>query len=493
MFWISALVLAQAVAPAPAQEILKPQQVRALPGQLDQIPVFNSNSPEMVQSEGILLSTFPSKSMGVPSAHLNFAFDGRFDLFSHHIAKVKSAQGPQTIYQGLILRNPSNRPVKILVLQAVSHLTQNAPFVSLPAAEEEKRKRIFSGPGSRTMGDVLRWESGFKLPVRVDLEPGETKMLASLPIPAAAANGRSTLVRLYSNGKVYMASLALFARRDKSGKWRSPTLQEWQNLLQKAGLVNPRDRAPTPPGQPASPFIYGRVAGVAQGSQWKAVLTDHQTDRNLDIPEPGQAISYAISTLDNGTLGTKQIQSAPMLVRYPDTAYRAHGNYGIIYNLILPLYNTTAQTQQVGLMLQTPLKENQLSRGGLRFLNPPAKQIFFRGTLRFDYKDDKGLEQIRYFHLVQHRGQQGQPLITLTLPPSTQRSVEVSFLYPPDATPPQVLTIKTLPGGKTALSAPVTMTALLSGILQRPLVANFKLSDAFRRFGVNPNLFDLGR
>src|SRR4029079_12787037 len=36
-----------------------PQQVRVLPGQLDSIPVFNSHSPEVVQTEGILLSTFP--------------------------------------------------------------------------------------------------------------------------------------------------------------------------------------------------------------------------------------------------------------------------------------------------------------------------------------------------------------------------------------------------------------------------------------------------
>jgi hypothetical protein len=30
------------------------------------------------------------------------------------------------------------------------------------------------------------------------------------------------------------------------------------------------------------------------------------------------------------------------------------------------------------------------------------------------------------------------------MPPSDQRLVQVDFLYPPDATPPQVLTVKTL-------------------------------------------------
>jgi Protein of unknown function (DUF3370) len=493
MFLISGLVLAQAVSPPPLREILKPQEVRALPGKLDQIPVFNSNSPEMVQSEGILLSTFSPQGKTVPGAHLNFAFDGRFDLFAHHIAKVKSAQGPKTLYLGLILNNPSQNPAKILLLQAVSHLTQNAPFVSLPAAEEDKRNRIFSGPGSRATGDVLRWERGLKLPVRVDLQPGETKMLASLPIPASAVNGRTTLIRFYSNGKVYIASLALWARRDSQGKEQPPSLGEWQTLLNKGGLVQPRDRAPTPPAQTTGQFVYGRVAGVARGSEWKATLTDLPTGRFLTIPQPGSDLSYAINTLDIGTLGTKQIQSAPMVVRYPDTAYRAHGNYGVIYTLTLPLYNPSSQPQQVALMLQTPLKQNQLTAGGLKFLAPPAKQVFFRGTLRFAYPDPQGKAKVQYFHLVQHRGQQGQPLVTLTLPPATQKSVEVSLVYPPDATPPQVLTLQTLIAKKTAFARPASLGSIFPSPQGEDLVANFKLRDILRRFVVHFNPIDLGR
>ncbi len=40
-----------AQAAPPATEIVQPQQVRPLPGQLDQIPVFNSNSPELILNE----------------------------------------------------------------------------------------------------------------------------------------------------------------------------------------------------------------------------------------------------------------------------------------------------------------------------------------------------------------------------------------------------------------------------------------------------------
>jgi len=80
----------------------------------------------------------------------------------------------------------------------------------------------------------------------------------------------------------------------------------------------------------------------------------------------------------------------------------------------------------------------------LRFLNPPAPQVFFRGSVRVRYKDDQGLPQTQYLHLVQKRGQQGEPLVMLNMKAGERRLVEVDFLYPPDATPPQVLTVQTM-------------------------------------------------
>lgn len=141
--------------------------------------------------------------------------------------------------------------------------------------------------------------------------------------------------------------------------------------------------------------------------------------------------------MNRKTLGTNQIQSAPLLVRYPDTAYRAHGNYGVQYSLSLPLQNPTNETQTVTLAIQTPTKE-------LRFLDPPAEQIFFRGTVKVQYTDKQGQSQTRYWHLVQQRGQQGKPIVRLKMPPGSRRLVSLDFLYPPDATPPQVLTVRTL-------------------------------------------------
>ena len=129
-------------------------------------------------------------------------------------------------------------------------------------------------------------------------------------------------------------------------------------------------RADSSPDATAGSLIYDRVAGVQAGSRWAAELVDRDA-KNLAIPQTGKAISYAITTLRGGTLGTQQVQAGKMLARYPDTAYEAHCNYGVHYNLILPLHNTAQKPQTVAVSLETPLKEDKLSKDGLRFRQPP--------------------------------------------------------------------------------------------------------------------------
>ncbi|MEH2205755.1 MAG: DUF3370 domain-containing protein [Nostoc sp.] len=440
----------------PPEEVVQPQEVRPLPGQLDTVPTFNSNSPELVLKEGILLSTFPPDGKKVPTAHLNFPFRGRFDIFAHHVAKAEPPENLRTLYLGIILHNPSSETVKVNIWQAASYLSQpDAPFIQLPSFSQNLLGKIFAGPGDRVMSDVLRGVRQEIFPVQIEIPSKQSRMLLNLPIPVQGLtpplNGRSTFMRLQSDGTVYAASLAMFARLNPDGSERSlrqpeagtPTLEEWRNLLDNGDLAGPRDKTPTPLEETGKPRIYGRVAGVVGGSRWRALLVDKPKARYLTIPQPGQVFSYALSTLHGGTLGTGQIQSAPMLVRYPDTAYRAHGNYGIQYNLKLPLYNNTQSPQTVSVSIQTPLKEDRLVKPGLRFLSTPAPQVFFRGTVRVRYKNDQNQPQTQFVHLVQKRGQPGEPLALLKMKPGDRSLVEVDFLYPPDATPPQVLTVST--------------------------------------------------
>ncbi|MEH2192599.1 MAG: DUF3370 family protein [Nostoc sp.] len=416
---------------------LHPQEVRPLAGKLDIIPTFNSNSPELVTTEGILLSTFPPDGKQVQEAHLNYPFEGRFDLFAHHIVRAETPAQSRTVYQGIIVHNPGNEPVTLEVLQAASYLTKEAPFIALPDVVENPQGTVYSGPGDRTMNDVLRGVRQGIFPKKLVIEPGETQILANLPIPvqAPASNGRTTMMRLASSSPVYVANLVKNSNIP-------PTLAEWQKLLDTGSLAGKRDPVPTPLDPPREPTVFSRVAGVSQGTQWQTQLTDNHNVSELTIPQPGKAFSYPLGTVHLITLSTGQIQSAAMLKRYPDTAYFAHSNYGVEYNLTLPLRNITNQTHTVNVLIQTPVKDE----GGtdrLLFLKPGVEQIFFRGTVRVRYTDDNGVEKTRYVHLVQRRGQRGEALVTLKMLAGEKREVQVDFLYPPDSTPPQVLTVRT--------------------------------------------------
>lgn len=426
--------------------IAQTQQVRPLPGQLDNVPVFNSNSPELVRTEGILLSTFPPDGKSYPNAHLNYSFQGHFDIFSHHIARAETTTQIHPLYQGILLHNPSSQTITVEVLQAASYLgNPDAPFISLPDLADNSQGNVYSGPGSRVMGDILRGVRQDSFPEKIIIPPQGSRMLFNQAIPvnrAPASNGRSTMIRLRSSGSIYVANLAKKAPRNSNGSYRPPTLNEWEKMVVTADLAGPRDSTPTPLNPPKHPTVFGRVAGVSQGSRWQGRLADENTN-NLPIPKPGQGFSYVLGTLHLITLGTEQIQSAPMIKRYPDTAYFAHSNYGVEYNLVVPLKNNTNQQQKVNVSWQTPVKDE----GGtdrLLFTNPQDQRIFFRGTVKVTYQNDRGSQQVRYWHLVQRRGQQGQPLVTLNLQPDEIREVKVDFIYPPDVTPPQVLTIETL-------------------------------------------------
>jgi hypothetical protein len=455
--WFSVLMLAAApvavaaapIAQAPA-EIVRPQEVRPLPGGLDTVPVFNSNSPELVLEPGILLSTFSPAGMAHPDAHLDYALSGRFDIFAHHVARAPEPDDLTSLYLGIVVHNPGREPVTVTTLQGASYLSQpDAPFFAIDDfIEHSPWTPAFAGPGSRVAGDFLAGRSqSDRFPTQVIIPPGQSTLLLNEPIPVRTLepplNGRSTLIRLQSSGPVHVASLARYAPITWYGIERPPTLGEWESLLRESAVAGPRDRAPTPLGS-TDAFIYGRVAGVAIGSQWRATLTDEDSP-HLAIPAPDAAFSYGISTLYQGRLGTGQSQSAAMAVRYADTAYEAHGNYGIQYSLTLPLHNPTPIPQRVTVALETPIKEDVLSTAGLRFLNSPTAPVFFRGPVRVSHRDETGRRRVRFIHLVQRRGQMGRPLVEVLIPPHHVERVQVDLLYPADSTPPQVLTVQTLP------------------------------------------------
>lgn len=364
--------------------VTQPYDVRPLPGQLNRLPFFNSNSPELVRREGILLSTFAKQGKASPEAHLDYGFTGSFGLFSHHLTRAdQTSELSPPFYQGILVHNPGPSPVTLDIRAAASYLASpEAPFITLGDQSPNSDGKVFSGPGDRVTQAILQGLRQPLFPETLVLAPGESQMLLNQPIPisrAPASNGRSTLMQLASDGPVYLADLALRSAQP-------PSLADWQRLLEGGSLAQPRDAVPTPLDPPRHPTVFSRVAGVSLGDRWVAELVDVAGGDRLTLPAPGRALAYPIATLPLITLSTGQIQSAPMVRRYADTAFLAHSNYGVEYDLTLPLLNSSDRPQQVAIALESPLKDEG-GRDRLLFLDPPDGQIFFRGTVEIEFRD----------------------------------------------------------------------------------------------------------
>ncbi|MFZ9620227.1 MAG: DUF3370 domain-containing protein [Prochlorococcaceae cyanobacterium] len=445
---------AQPSSPAP-QPSLRQQAVAPLPGGLDQVLVINDNNPELITAPGILLSSFDGKGRGVSDAHLNVPLSGRFDLFSHHVFAGKPESLDSTLWLAVVAEPRGDKPVALKLLAGATALSQSldpaqpgAPFLPLPALLSQGMTPVYAGPGSRVATELLSRQRSPLLPQSWTLLPAQLSTLLVLPIPVRGLdpllNGRNLQLRLQSDGPVSLAVLAAFGPNDQP-----PPPQTWAALLD--GPLSPKEHKASPKGAPGA-MVYSRVSGVQKGSVWSGRITDPgkpylSTDR--------APISWPIASLERGTLGTGQVQTADLALFYPGTAWAAHGNYGVEYDLNLPLRNTSTRAVSLQLAFEAPLKSDQNS-GGLRFLTTPSRAVMFRGTVEVSGLDGPAGRPAgrQGFHLVLRNGQQGPALGTVTLAPGAERQLRVRLIYPADATPPQVLSLLPVEPVKQSPPAP---------------------------------------
>lgn len=414
-----------------ASQELRSGEVRPLPGGLDQRLLVNDNNPEVVTEDGILLSTFDGSGRKVPSAHLNVPLEGAFDLFSHHVYAGAKGAPESTLWLGVILGNRSERPVTVQVPSGATYLSQpGAPFLPLPARMEHDGLSVYAGPGSRTAGDLIAGAPRpAALPEQITLEPKANAVLLSLPLPVKGLdpllNGRTLQLRLRSDGPVSLATVGLISDQ-------APEASALLALLD--GDLSAKEHRASPKGAAGS-IIYSRVSGVQIGSRWSGQLRDPGS-KTLAVGD--QPISWPIASLQRGSLGTKQVQSAQLKAFYPGTSWEAHGNYGVEYDLQLPLKNSSNKTRRYDLRLESPLKTDR-NQGGLKFISPAKGPIFFRGSVEVRGSDDGPGR--RYLHLVLRKGDPGQSLGMITLGPGEQRTARVRLIVPADITPVQVLSV----------------------------------------------------
>ena len=142
-------------------------------------------------------------------------------------------------------------------------------------------------------------------------------------------------------------------------------------------------------------------------------------------------------------MGTEQVQTAELKALYPNTAWAAHGNYGVDYDLTLPLKNSQTRPATVEIALESPMKTDR-PIGGLNFRESLTGPVMFRGPIEVSGLNDADGQPLgrQTIHLVLRQGQRGPALGQLTLKPGEQRDVRIRLIYPADATPPQVLTVR---------------------------------------------------
>lgn len=438
-----------------AQEPPKPNIVTydyktfPLSGSLNAVPVFNSNSPEVVTTEGILLSTFSPDGKKYKEPHLSRVFQGEFDIFTHHIAVERQKGDLTTLYEGILLKNASDKTVNLKIRASSTYNSQpNSPFKPLPDFVVNDNGLTYAGPGNRVSQDIIRDKSYIK-ERNIEIKPNDYYLLMEEAIKiedlTPPVNGRTSLFKLESDGPLYIADLALYEK----GWWifkSKPKFEDWINILNNGQLSQKRDKVPSPLNTvlpKGTPFIYGRVSGVATGNKWLARLAAKENEL-LEIPESGKGYSFVLNTVYNNTLGTKQNQSAIMEKRYSDTAYQAHANYGITYDIDIPLFNNTDSNKVVELSFDSPIRigENK-PQTDLAFYDKAPEKVNFRGEFKLKYKDDQNQDIEKYLHVVQRFGQKGESLLQLNLKPGELRKVNLSYIYPADATPPHVLSIST--------------------------------------------------
>ena len=431
-----------------ADAFARQQEIRPLPGALDKVLMVNDNNPELIRDEGILLSTFPEGGTDALAVPLN----GRFDLFSHHVYAGNDDTLDSTLWLAVMVAPLDGTPVSLELLEGSTSLSQAtrpgqtaAPFLPLPAFMRETTEIVAAGPGSRVAGDLLAKRRAPELhTTRWSLEPGDATPIVVLPIPVAGLdpllNGRNLQLRLRSSAPVALATLAAYGGADTP-----PPTSRWQEMLH-SGELSSKEHSPTPRGAKGK-MVYSRVSGVQIGSSWSTRITD---PGSAHLAIPSQPLSWPISSLERGSLGTGQVQTAELQAFHPDTAWAAHGNYGVTYDLSLPLSNDGDHPASVELALESPLKSDQPS-DSLRFRTSMTGPVMYRGPIEVAGLDDHDGRPLgrQTVHLVLRQGQQGPALGQLTLAPGEQRNVRVRLVYPADATPPQVLTLRPVKQSRT--------------------------------------------
>lgn len=421
----------------PHEVITHPLKIYPLPGSLDTTPVLYSNSPERIKTSGLLVSTLPAPDLNQPRK-LGVPLQGDFRLFIHHVARTAILTQTQ-IWLAVVVDNPNPDTLQLELKRGNFFRTwPEAPFLPLRGIQNNQDAKHFSGPGDRLALSYLRAEN--LLGPRTFLIPGQSRQtVLSAPLPTNPLwvlqqdNALSALLEFTCHQPVHVSVLAW-----TSPDGHAPQQQDLEQLLETGQAAGPPESPVTEydPSQapPPGSFRYGRVAGLSQGAIWSGELTPLPT-------HIGDRVGFPLSSVYLKRLGTTQNQSATLIARVPGTAIQSHGNYGVHYQLKALFSNPDRHEHRYAVYLRHPLEIRTPLVGDPMaiFRLTPDTTVTFRGTLHLRWG------QAEYWlHQVLHAGEAAPALQILELPAGESRALHLELVYPPDATPPQLLEIERL-------------------------------------------------
>lgn len=387
------------------------QSARPLNGEFNQVPVLHSNQPEEVEGPGILINTAPghafSRESGQTLRNAEFTFNGEFGVHIHHKYfpayrnRIAPGQRRSELTIGLILINPTNRPVHIKFSSGAVRNSFEAPYLanSLQGVRPLGPRPWNTGPGDATAVQMLRGRLDARLSQEITLPANGRTVLFQTDLPALGiANG---LLRGHSDGAFQMAVVA--ARTPRSDEDLLQVLDSGQLApgrvyLNRIAAIENRQ-------------IFSRVGGVALGDSYKASLS-----HNLDIKG---ALHVPLTSTHRHHFGTNEVQVNGLASRMLDSSLDNVGTYGVRFDVNLNLQGNGPHE----LVLSHP--------------TPAGSRPFtaFRGSLQV-----QTAEGSQDLHVVLRSGQ-SLSLMGLNLKPGVDNPVRVSLVYPADATPGHLLSV----------------------------------------------------
>ena len=415
---------------------------RALPGVLNQVPVFYSNRPELLKTPGEILDSATLSGQNTLS--------GSFAVFAHHV--VETAPFDFSGFRlGLLVRpaNATARSTNAVTLTLhnafIARTQPDAPFVpTAPILKQTDSQQIVSGPG-----DAMAWAPEKALLTQsppTSFTFDQEILLTDIEVPTfplglgiiGERNAVSAWLDFSASAPVKMRWVALKTPGSMAD------IKEYQEAAkEKAGPAELPATEYDPQGPPpGGVFRFGRVAGIAQGTAWTG--DEVLSAQDLESLERGERLAWPIATTYTKSWAG-QNQSAPLLARQEQSAVESHGNYGLAYRVGYSFSNPTPKPLTLNWRWTQP---SAVKTPGILSYDPKT-QIVFRGSVRVKHQCQiNGVlkpPDLEVYHLQVQQGHWHVPFYEQALPAHSQCHLTFEWIYPPDAIPPQVLSVEKKP------------------------------------------------